>query len=129
MYLLAPASVEADNGSGMVGSLFRLLLFDGSVAYGSTVSKRLIEFDDEVVFEVCGYASAVAGSVSDDSSLFRHHFDVRASVERVDYDVRMLAFGESEAEDSCTDRKSTRLNSSHANISYAVFCLKKKTQN
>src|SRR5258707_8420577 len=26
-----------------------------------------------------------------------------------------------------TDRKSTRLNSSHANISYAVFCLKKKT--
>src|SRR3712207_8111654 len=30
--------------------------------------------------------------------------------------------GVSEAE----DRKSTRLNSSHANISYAVFCLKKK---
>src|SRR5947209_17315268 len=27
-----------------------------------------------------------------------------------------------------TDRKSTRLNSSHANISYAVFCLKKKKQ-
>src|SRR3712207_7621325 len=26
-----------------------------------------------------------------------------------------------------TDRKSTRLNSSHANISYAVFCLKKQT--
>src|SRR3712207_7392457 len=26
----------------------------------------------------------------------------------------------------CKDRKSTRLNSSHANISYAVFCLKKK---
>src|SRR3712207_7916247 len=26
------------------------------------------------------------------------------------------------------DRKSTRLNSSHANISYAVFCLKKKKQ-
>src|SRR3712207_7795379 len=29
---------------------------------------------------------------------------------------------------STADRKSTRLNSSHANISYAVFCLKKKTQ-
>src|SRR5436305_12112242 len=27
------------------------------------------------------------------------------------------------------DRKSTRLNSSHVRISYAVFCLKKKTQN
>src|SRR3712207_7916372 len=30
------------------------------------------------------------------------------------------------ATSSGADRKSTRLNSSHANISYAVFCLKKK---
>src|SRR3712207_8203371 len=29
-------------------------------------------------------------------------------------------------ENELKDRKSTRLNSSHANISYAVFCLKKK---
>src|SRR5256886_3633939 len=29
---------------------------------------------------------------------------------------------------SPTDRKSTRLNSSHSQISYAVFCLKKKKQ-
>src|SRR5689334_24236090 len=28
-----------------------------------------------------------------------------------------------------TDRKSTRLNSSHSSISYAVFCLKKKKKN
>src|SRR3712207_7831483 len=37
---------------------------------------------------------------------------------------------EQQADPSATpnleDRKSTRLNSSHANISYAVFCLKKK---
>src|SRR3712207_6917121 len=32
------------------------------------------------------------------------------------------------AEPAHVDRKSTRLNSSHANISYAVFCLKKKKQ-
>src|SRR3712207_7171251 len=31
-----------------------------------------------------------------------------------------------EETESVRDRKSTRLNSSHANISYAVFCLKKK---
>src|SRR5258707_14925422 len=30
------------------------------------------------------------------------------------------------ARNEAADRKSTRLNSSHANISYAVFCLKKK---
>src|SRR3712207_7925720 len=34
------------------------------------------------------------------------------------YDITYLTGGQ--------DRKSTRLNSSHANISYAVFCLKKK---
>src|SRR3712207_7789065 len=32
------------------------------------------------------------------------------------------------ADHELLDRKSTRLNSSHANISYAVFCLKKKKQ-
>src|SRR3712207_6861746 len=31
-------------------------------------------------------------------------------------------------DDRGEDRKSTRLNSSHANISYAVFCLKKKNK-
>src|SRR5947209_13549139 len=51
-------------------------------------------------------------------------------------DLRALARWFAEAEDDqaahrlwrCAfgDRKSTRLNSSHANISYAVFCLKKK---
>src|SRR3712207_7858791 len=35
--------------------------------------------------------------------------------------------GEGVAGIALEDRKSTRLNSSHANISYAVFCLKKKT--
>src|SRR5258707_11946071 len=34
----------------------------------------------------------------------------------------------SEGMEEKTDRKSTRLNSSHANISYAVFCLKKKKE-
>src|SRR5689334_23602664 len=33
----------------------------------------------------------------------------------------------SELARDCRDRKSTRLNSSHSSISYAVFCLKKKT--
>jgi len=34
-----------------------------------------------------------------------------------------------EAAQKAGDRKSTRLNSSHITISYAVFCLKKKTTN
>src|SRR3712207_7168430 len=39
--------------------------------------------------------------------------------------VRVACPSQDDAE-ALPDRKSTRLNSSHANISYAVFCLKKK---
>src|SRR5437899_9210733 len=38
-----------------------------------------------------------------------------------------VAWGYPARERTCGDRKSTRLNSSHLGISYAVFCLKKKT--
>src|SRR5215203_4850517 len=52
------------------------------------------------------------------TTLFRsEHGDHRSAAAR----VPRLAF-----EGAHQDRKSTRLNSSHANISYAVFCLKKK---
>src|SRR3712207_8716817 len=45
---------------------------------------------------------------------------------RVGVLVPALAHGNGAA--GAQDRKSTRLNSSHANISYAVFCLKKKRE-
>src|SRR3712207_7793724 len=41
-------------------------------------------------------------------------------------DARALPYLKRFARERKGDRKSTRLNSSHANISYAVFCLKKK---
>src|SRR3712207_7154487 len=48
--------------------------------------------------------------------------------ERLVRERRPLLEGHDRLErDPQRDRKSTRLNSSHANISYAVFCLKKKT--
>src|SRR3712207_7009622 len=48
-------------------------------------------------------------------------------LERRRHQVGLVRDREAAAEDR--DRKSTRLNSSHANISYAVFCLKKKKKN
>src|SRR3712207_7079346 len=41
----------------------------------------------------------------------------------IDYKKLLKEF---QSRENLLDRKSTRLNSSHANISYAVFCLKKK---
>src|SRR5262245_64934814 len=39
-----------------------------------------------------------------------------------------LTLSDARGQKSLRDRKSTRLNSSHLGISYAVFCLKKKTK-
>src|SRR3712207_9516087 len=44
----------------------------------------------------------------------------------VGQDHALKALGRALRRSAARDRKSTRLNSSHANISYAVFCLKKK---
>src|SRR3712207_8547997 len=66
------------------------------------------------------------------TTLFRSHSLARAQLRRAkglfyDPGARHLA-GSFPRTQSWVDRKSTRLNSSHANISYAVFCLKKKTK-
>src|SRR5699024_4710850 len=44
----------------------------------------------------------------------------------VDFDSRLDEKQAARLEEALLDRKSTRLNSSHASLSYAVFCLKKK---
>src|SRR5207249_10986261 len=55
------------------------------------------------------------------------HLGERAGVVQVAHE-RPPAFRRREPANPCRgDRKSTRLNSSHVSISYAVFCLKKKT--
>src|SRR3712207_7498140 len=53
----------------------------------------------------------------------------RGSVACCDVVSRGLAAWNGKIIIATIDRKSTRLNSSHANISYAVFCLKKKKNN
>src|SRR2546427_5213666 len=58
-------------------------------------------------------------SVKDKDSLY---WDIPQLFQEVLIGLRKVA----EREDPRSDRKSTRLNSSHSQISYAVFCLKKK---
>src|SRR2546429_4651100 len=57
------------------------------------------------------------------TTLFRSPEDMRARLARV---ARLI---EEKDLERVGDRKSTRLNSSHGYISYAVFCLKKKKYN
>src|SRR5687768_17878983 len=46
--------------------------------------------------------------------------------DQLDHQADVVRRGRGEADVAALDRKSTRLNSSHGYISYAVFCLKKK---
>src|SRR5437868_11788019 len=55
----------------------------------------------------------------------RRHHPLELPVRRPPLDARAVAPG---GQHGRLDRKSTRLNSSHVSISYAVFCLKKKNR-
>src|SRR5690625_7966684 len=61
----------------------------------------------------------------------RHHAEQARRVDRrpapADQRDRARQAGDHRRHGAAADRKSTRLNSSHVAISYAVFCLKKKT--
>src|SRR3712207_7657107 len=71
---------------------------------------------------------AVVREVLNKSAVRRRCHQVHVQVvEPVGRQGRAIPVGDGcDAPELREDRKSTRLNSSHANISYAVFCLKKK---
>src|SRR5207249_6896352 len=68
------------------------------------------------------YARSPNDSGKNDSCRTRRNERSRSPVRR-----RPSPFNSATRSDRAQDRKSTRLNSSHVSISYAVFCLKKKT--
>src|SRR2546426_6512694 len=98
-----------------------------------------------IVARECGVRNAecgISGGASIRGSTFHLHSAFRTphsallmSVQAIAWSpsgaVRIIdqrALPEARIERDLEDRKSTRLNSSHLVISYAVFCLKKKTQ-
>src|SRR5258707_6132012 len=60
------------------------------------------------------------------TTLFRSDIGRLEAAHDVEQGAQAILQEHIELEKRLGDRKSTRLNSSHANISYAVFCLKKK---
>src|SRR3712207_8284914 len=77
------------------------------------------------------FRSLHRGRRSEHAAGMGRRFDVLRRIERLDpardhAEIYRLTGGYEFPWDITQDRKSTRLNSSHANISYAVFCLKKQ---
>src|SRR3712207_6876146 len=91
----------------------RSTLFPYTTLFRSTFDVSILELGDGV-FEV----KATSGN----NHLGGDDFDAKV------VEWMVSEFKKSEGIDLSKDRKSTRLNSSHANISYAVFCLKKKNK-
>src|SRR3712207_7829107 len=83
-------------------------------------------FNDTAATEIYTLSLHDALPISDHRVV--HRFLVEALVHQVNASPRRvhLLAEEHVGRAGRQDRKSTRLNSSHANISYAVFCLKKK---
>src|SRR5256885_3225796 len=85
---------------------------------GDPGNGRAIERSERVRVDIAYAGSCTAGKKADMDMYARVLEQAAARGERVAPWVRFYI--------QCGDRKSTRLNSSHLVISYAVFCLKKK---
>src|SRR3712207_6978601 len=88
-------------------------------------------FPYTTLFRSYGYRWGGGGltSASPSSSFFRGPEAFSAPETRAMRDFLASRVIDGRQQIRTADRKSTRLNSSHANISYAVFCLKKKKTN
>src|SRR5207249_11045224 len=73
---------------------------------------------------ICGAGDRCASTWIDETS--RCRWGARRSLSERDQCRTIKADGQTCGQPDVEDRKSTRLNSSHVSISYAVFCLKKK---
>src|SRR3712207_7251045 len=99
-----------------------------AVLYWFTCSIDIFFFNDTATTEIYTLSLHDALPISSPSSGWR--FSSAVNQARSPSKLAPLNLGTHRSDTGSTvDRKSTRLNSSHANISYAVFCLKKKKTN
>src|SRR5258707_10605727 len=83
----------------------------------------LLPFGERVLFDLPAVSSSPGHTPTHEARSF---CDSKALASAPTSAIIWVADSTPKPGTSATDRKSTRLNSSHANISYAVFCLKKK---
>src|SRR5690625_2946129 len=99
--------------------LFSVFALLGVIGFKNLSYELMPDFNQPVVVIKTIYPGAEPNEV--ETSVSRKIEDALSNLEGVDYLVTKSLPN--------ADRKSTRLNSSHVAISYAVFCLKKKNKN
>ena len=80
VYLLALLCGKANYCAYMVTLLFGIALFEFVVSKCADILKRLVELNNEIVFEVLMYATYIASSVTNDAIILGIDLDVRPFV-------------------------------------------------
>ncbi len=102
MNLFSFTGLKADDGTCMSGSLFLLVFEYFTIGNCSLIGERFVEYDNEIVLKIVRHATAIAGGITDNFILFGNNLDIRAFVEGIHYDIRMVIFRKSETEQNCT---------------------------
>src|SRR5690606_21675860 len=131
IFMASPDSAATPTFQGSMVALVTPMQPDGSLdyaAYRSLIDWHIAEGTDALV---------VVGTTGESPtvSMEEHAELIRVAVEHAAGRIPVIAGVGANSTDEAEaggglegqDRKSTRLNSSHVKISYAVFCLKKKT--
>src|SRR5258707_9501906 len=99
----------------------KIAILGGTGPEGAGLANRLARAGEHIVI-----GSRDAGRAQETAQQLRNQIGGAAQIEGADNAAAAAQCEVAVLTLPFSDRKSTRLNSSHANISYAVFCLKKK---
>src|SRR3712207_9521083 len=97
----------------------RLLIVDTCFFFNDTATTEIYTLSLHDALPICGHVFEVDEFHGDNDGLVLAEVELGSEAEAYEKPDFI-------GPEVTGDRKSTRLNSSHANISYAVFCLKKK---
>ncbi len=96
--LVALLRLEAEHRADMVGFAGEFVRRGIFARPGACKREVAVEFGDEIIVEIVGHAAVIVADIAGDAAVLDVDLDHRAACEPVEQDMRIVAFGEGEAE-------------------------------